>query len=249
MQKLVAIGSCMGAPAYFKNLFEEVQIIGYKDRPETVVDKNTVIMYGGGEDISPALYGQIANRVVCHAPSKPSLRDMLETEYYDYGNKVGAKHFGICRGAQILCALSGGTLWQDVENHGRTHKAFLTPEVRENKELFRMVDKPGLFDHAWNIEVTSTHHQMVKFESLKAIYPDAIPLLVSEPRSEKYYTENGYVLKRGVSVDNEGFYIPSLKVMGVQGHPEFSNLMSPFAQLCRLFMLHLMKENNDGQSK
>lgn len=247
--KLVAIGNCMGAPDYFKGLGLDIHILRHAQAihdAENQIDENTVILYGGGEDISPGLYNQVANPRTL-APSSPSNRDKLEQYFFNLGKKRGAAHYGICRGAQLLAALSGGTLFQHVDRHNSPHTCILSPDVITHKhDLYQYLQKENLFPFVEEkIKVTSVHHQAVNIKDLKKARPDTISVLETPCLSHNYHTDESFLTAAEVKEDNEAFLIPSLRVFGVQGHPEFDpNINSPFVRFCRSMMSYLMEEKH-----
>ncbi len=68
------------------------------------------IIIGGGDDISPALYG---TDIVAEVTLDPA-RDRMEKELTDQALGLGLPILGICRGAQMLNVVLGGTLHQDA---------------------------------------------------------------------------------------------------------------------------------------
>ena len=136
--RLVYVGNWYGAHEPFKALFKEVT------RWDTNVElsDNDVVLFGGGSDISPTIYNKICNPVT-GATNKLSNRDEIEVEVFKQGSKAGSKFVGICRGAQLLCALSGGYLVQHVDNHASLEgHDILTNDGRV-------------------MNVSSSHHQMM----------------------------------------------------------------------------------------
>jgi gamma-glutamyl-gamma-aminobutyrate hydrolase PuuD len=101
----------------------------------------TIVVWTGGADIAPALYGQSPMEGI----KWDEERDFREEEMWEaVGENKDILKIGICRGAQFLHAMNGGSLFQDVDNHTNgTHPAY------------DMVSKSV-------IEVTSTHHQQLK---------------------------------------------------------------------------------------
>ena len=75
-----------------------------------------LIVFSGGADISPSLYGEknYASYVNPH-------RDSVEQDVYKFaGGNIPV--FGICRGHQLLNALAGGKLTQNIRRpHGSRH--------------------------------------------------------------------------------------------------------------------------------
>lgn len=159
----------------------------------------------GGEDISPALYGQKAVRA--NASDNPSRRDMAETTLVHAAVKMGIPILGICRGAQLLCTLGGGGLYQHVDNHvGRNHEVIL-----QDGEV---------------IQTNSVHHQMmITTEEMEVIgyTPAMSPSKWLDQRDPIYSKEN----------EPEIVYIPKMKALCVQGHPEWLGPRHDLVQLVK----------------
>lgn len=100
---------------------------------------NTLLVFTGGEDVSPELYGEYPHKTTYSNPD----RDV--DELWDFHKYLHNPKAGICRGGQFLNVASGGAMWQNVDQHALsgTH---------------RLCDLgTGEF-----ISVTSTHHQMMR---------------------------------------------------------------------------------------
>ena len=82
------------------------------------IEKADLVVFAGGEDISPSIYGGIRSPLT---ESPNTLRDMEEVEIFTRARKKGIPMVGICRGAQLLCALSGHKIFQDVNRHTVGH--------------------------------------------------------------------------------------------------------------------------------
>ena len=99
------------------------------------------IVIWGGEDISPGIYGQSPSRFT-DARGQPSKRDKEEMEWARLAIEKKIPIIGICRGAQLMCAVSGGSLIQHVSNHaGPPHRL----STIDGKEIW----------------TNSVHHQMM----------------------------------------------------------------------------------------
>jgi len=72
--------------------------------------KKDILIFSGGEDISPSLYGE-ENRS-CFGVNGG--RDAFEKEVFTKAYFRGIKILGICRGHQLINALLGGKLYQDI---------------------------------------------------------------------------------------------------------------------------------------
>ncbi|KEP70402.1 gamma-glutamyl-gamma-aminobutyrate hydrolase family protein [Thioclava sp. BHET1] len=81
------------------------------------------VIVGGGDDISPELYG---GELVATAVLDPD-RDALERCLVEEAMTQGKPVLGICRGAQMLNVALGGNLYQDAYAHygARKHSTIL----------------------------------------------------------------------------------------------------------------------------
>ncbi|MGJ0486454.1 MAG: gamma-glutamyl-gamma-aminobutyrate hydrolase family protein [Methylomicrobium sp.] len=114
------------------------------------------LIIGGGNDISPEHYnGDI------YAKVKHDLdRDLLEIEWIHKALKKQIPLLGICRGAQLINVVLGGSLYQDIR-HLRIHthnRPGLLPskQVRldADSRLTKICEKT-------NLRVNSLHHQAI----------------------------------------------------------------------------------------
>lgn len=109
------------------------------------------LLVTGGQDIDPALYGE--ENTAC-GPLCPAL-DQLEEKLIPKAIAMDLPVFGICRGHQVITALGGGRLAQDVPGHrmeepyNRTHH---TVALKGN--LADLLGKEST-------ETNSCHHQAV----------------------------------------------------------------------------------------
>lgn len=151
-----------------------------------------LLVLHGGADISPSIYGMPMGYT--HASERPSARDEIEMELVKACQEEGIPILGICRGAQLLCAMSGGKLWQDVEAHGRPH-----PIIFRGEEFM----------------TNSCHHQMMiptEEDRVLAVAPNQSPFKYKDGSFEPVEDRNP---------EPEIVYFPKLRGLGVQGHPEW----------------------------
>ena len=80
---------------------------GYRQPDVAAVDG---LVIGGGDDISPDLYG---GRLITSARLDPD-RDALERRLVREATAAGVPVLGICRGSQMINVAMGGTLHQDA---------------------------------------------------------------------------------------------------------------------------------------
>jgi gamma-glutamyl-gamma-aminobutyrate hydrolase PuuD len=152
-----------------------------------------LIQFTGGADVSPMLYGEPKHpRTYCD----PN-RDQHEANIF-WHNYEKPKA-GICRGGQFLNVMSGGAMWQDVDNHAiaGTHAA-----------LFRG-------DYEKEVQVTSTHHQMMRED----FHGDVFLTARLSSRKEDGYQEKANIDK--VPTDVEGVFYDMTESLCFQPHPEY----------------------------
>lgn len=176
--------------------------------PDRLEDVNTylpvvdLVVFGGGADVHPLLYGH--RDVGSYVGATPSIRDHYEQYVFSRAVEQGKPMFGICRGAQLVCALSGGALIQDVTNHaiGGEHAI----ETNDGRQLL----------------ITSTHHQMM--------YPKGTEheLVAWAKRRSRYYTWDGKEQIPNDFKEPEVVYFKQTRALGMQGHPEYyEDVMDP----------------------
>lgn len=173
--------------------------------PVSTPEKADVIVFGGGEDVDPSFYGEKP-----HPTTYSNIeRDKEESTLFNRFPHIFK--IGICRGAQFLNVMSGGSLWQDVDNHALMG----THEVEYNDPIVGAVG--GLLVRRYN--VTSTHHQMMKPHPFAQVWG-----LCSFSRCT--YKDSGVDRKRMVLMANPGadpeiVWIKQSNSLCFQPHPEF----------------------------
>ena len=124
----------------------------------TPVKKNmAALVVGGGNDISPEHYGGDIEAKVKLDPG----RDQLEIEWIEYALRQKIPLLGICRGAQLINVVLGGSLHQDIRSmRKRTYnRPGLLPTKRVSLEEGSLLS--SLFEKT-RIKVNSLHHQAIK---------------------------------------------------------------------------------------
>lgn len=214
--RLIALATTYGAEKYFTNIYEDLVKIGDRCSEEDInkfeLTENDIVMFGGGEDIPPSYYNEEANRTAMY-PVVPSRRDRLEKAFFQKAVESGAKMLGICRGAQMITALAGGKLWQHVENHNFMHTMDYNLDSLPNHLKLLAPDY-----------TTSVHHQMCRVETI----PMKVDLLAWSALSPVYFDEKGSKNLPEYK-EPEIFYVPNLKALCFQGHPEFDSPTGDYA--------------------
>lgn len=154
MSKVLVVGS-RGYSSYYTPF----QHIGPPTGDEDEMEAGNValVVFTGGEDVSPYIYGESSNPKT----GANAERDEYEKGIFERARKLGLPIAGICRGSQFICAMSGGKLVQHLNGHGRYHD-LKTDDGRK-------------------IWVSSTHHQM------QLPPDDAIPVAWSDQKLSNVY--------------------------------------------------------------
>jgi gamma-glutamyl-gamma-aminobutyrate hydrolase PuuD len=153
-----------------------------------------LVQFTGGEDVTPSLYKEKAHPATSCNPA----RDARESKVYlEFLGK--APMAGICRGAQFLNVMNGGSMWQHVGGH-----AIRGVHIAHDQ----MSGEP--------IMVTSTHHQMMIPSKT------AIVLLTADQSSLKQGAETQEV--GGVTPDIEALYYAETSCLCYQPHPEYVDI-------------------------
>lgn len=178
----------------YSHLFSENVKGIYSPRELKGVD---LLVLWGGADIATSLYGQKRGR--SHSDEVTSPRDRGEVNLAKAAIKEGIPILGICRGAQLLCALGGGKLYQDVDNHGHSfHPLRLEGDSKQ-------------------YTTNSCHHQMLiptKDMVVLGWSPCLSPVKWGECQDEPIMDSGD---------EPEIVFFPKMKALGIQGHPEWLN--------------------------
>lgn len=170
------------------------------------IEQANLVLLAGGEDISPEIYKEEEHRT-----TSPNVkRDIMELAITEYAIEHKIPIIGICRGAQLLCALAGGVLVQDM-NHSFHHDMYI---YKINGKFFSNIP----------IEVNSMHHQLQYPYCLK--YPSEY-MVLGYSKSIRDYNKIGLVKNTKVDLrtleywgEPEVVYYPKIKGLAIQFHPE-----------------------------
>jgi GMP synthase-like glutamine amidotransferase len=182
-----------------------------------------LLVFTGGEDVDPSMYGETSPKGVCHFNH---MRDRRERLIFRRAVKNKIKMTGICRGSQFLNVMSGGRLMHHITGHA----------MWETHELkCHVLDK--------NIRVNSLHHQM--------IIPPPNGYIIAwcpTPKSNIYLGDRDLPV-RWPGPEVEGIYIPETKVCAVQWHPEMMSVDSDGFKLYEQMMADFLDMPEEEFSK
>jgi GMP synthase-like glutamine amidotransferase len=173
------------------------------------LEQADVALFTGGSDVTPSMYGSLKSRRTWNDEG----RDTLEAKIFATCEDLGIMKLGICRGAQFLTVMSGGSLIQDVTDHGVSHEVFT-----KDKKTFIL---------------SSTHHQMMN--PWGGTCPKFDLLAWSEGRSNHYLNgadDNDEVFAKR-EIEPEIVWYPATQALCIQAHPEIMNPNSTGVEYCR----------------
>lgn len=230
-KRKLTLGFCpIGAPGNgigpFRDVFEVAQNI-----KNMGIQGCDAVVFWGGQDINPAIYGQKPHPTN-QADLQISSRDQFEMQAMAYCKANNIPMIGVCRGAQLMCAVAGGTLVQHCTGHQTDHP--ITIEVMPN------VLK--------TIRATSAHHQMMNPRG-----SDHKVIAWSTNRRSNYYQGQGVLDEIDEMLEEpepEIVYFPELNGLAIQGHPEWVKQDDDFAVLCnnliRQYLLNPVVESENA---
>ena len=191
-------------------------------------EKVDLVVFGGGSDIHPILYGHAVTHSHVSSNKEMSTRDMIEVQLWKTAQKYKIPILGICRGAQLACALSGGALIQTARGHaGGDHTIFTV----DGKEL----------------QMSSAHHQMmVPLATKHELIAWAKNL--SEGRAGYDLDKLGVIPDEFYEKEPEIIYFPDTHTLAVQGHPEFMSTESRAVKYTKELLIEkFFKDNKEIQ--
>lgn len=174
------------------------------------------IIIGGGDDIEPEHYGALADPSGAYDPE----RDHFEMEMIRNALKAEIPMLGICRGAQLINVVLGGSLYLDIRSERKftPNKKTLRPikwaNIKSETRLHSLIEKS-------RIRINSLHNQAVnnlgKGLAMSAIDDDGFVQAIES-------TKNDFVI-------------------GVQWHPEYLPYKSDQRRLFQSFATAVKQSN------
>ena len=174
------------------NIFSKVETAMSPDQ----LKPGGALLLHGGEDISPSIYNHKVSNF-CHAGDKPSKRDQFEIDMANRAIDLEMPIIGICRGAQLVCALDGGYLVQHIVGHGYDGHIVINPE--NGQRLGKS---------------NTAHHQMMMPRKSKTnlILGIVNEIITGFEQDDKLRSYEGAI---------ELVHFKKINALGIQGHPEW----------------------------
>lgn len=192
----------------------------FEEQGWTVVDcieDADLVQFCGGEDVWPGLYKE--NPIEF---TKFNLqRDRYEKAIWKMAREQGCKIAGICRGAQFVHVMNGGTLYQHVDNHKLRH-GHLCTLVEEFSDL-----SPN------PLVCSSTHHQMMR----EGLEEPGVVILTAKQSTQKYGQTGPLTSDKHFLRDVEAVFYKKTESFCFQPHPEYFAPSHP----CRVLYFRLLK--------
>lgn len=163
-----------------------------------------ILLLHGGADISPSIYKHPISKY-SQADIRPSSRDVTEIICARKAIKMGMPIYGICRGAQLLCALAGGSLVQHSTGHTNGNHLITTDDDQQ-------------------LNTTSCHHQMMNLKNTEY----QLKAWSTQGLSQFYLHENDKEIQ--LEKEPEVVIFPAIKALAIQGHPEWMDSKSKLVQ-------------------
>lgn len=181
-------------------------------------EKADLVVFTGGIDVNPALYGEVKHRSVAFDIK----RDERDMEVYGYCLAEGIPMLGICRGAQFLHVMNGGKLYQDIDGHTGNHAIW---------DLRTATNIP---------KVSSVHHQSVRPNKENGMEVVA----TAREATKRWMNDKEFDAGMGAFADIEAFWYRDTACLGIQGHPEYKGY-DKFLQWSLKQLEHYIGENPD----
>ncbi|MDR6866671.1 putative glutamine amidotransferase [Microbacterium resistens] len=128
--------------------------------PSALADRLDAIIVTGGDDVDPRRYGQPPG---AHTLTVDPERDDFESLLMEEAITRRLPLLGICRGAQLLNVVRGGTLRQHLAlGEGESHGSYAYPRAYRAHEVRTVPGSVVESLYGASVRVNSFHHQAVE---------------------------------------------------------------------------------------
>lgn len=121
------------------------------------------IVFTGGHDLSPYVYGEDA---LAKIGEMDPTRDVSDVMMLKMAKKMKLPILGICKGEQLINAVFGGTLYQDISYNKEAFIIHSQKNLPQHPvhfvDLIKETHLSEIYPNVDQISVNSLHHQCVK---------------------------------------------------------------------------------------
>lgn len=190
----------------FNRIFHKTEEL--RDNPD--LEGIDALVLWGGRDINSSFYKAAPHPSNQAKTDGDSLveRDRVEWHWLHAAKKKQIPVIGICRGAQLMCAFAGGSLFQHVGGHDN------------QPHLVQTLDGETLMTNSYHhqmMDVTGTKHEVLAW---------------SKTNLSPYYDKEGFDSARKNKpldgLEPEVVFFPDIQGFAIQGHPEWLPATSKF---------------------
>lgn len=195
----------------FNGLCKNVDVVRTADE---LKEHDSALIIWGGSDIHPDYY----NRPMHRTTHPGGQRDKIEWSLIQRAIEMQIPIFGVCRGAQFLCAAAGGWLIQNVYGHagygGHGVKTFDGDSFTVNSIHHQMMNPAG------------TDHELVAWADHRVS-----EAYIAAGHKRRFDTDTSDMVPYGIDNDEswtppadwaepEFVYFPKINGYAIQWHPE-----------------------------
>ena len=202
-----------------KQYYEEGWLLEIGSSRVSTIAEADLVLFNGGADVSTSFYNQEKSK----RTQMPDVdRDYLEKAEFEEAQRLGKYCVGVCRGSQIICILSGGSLIQDVKRHAIGLPGHPYYDIKNNAH-----------------RIGSWHHQMmypfdVKGHKIIGVAPITLLDHHGEDGKKFQYPKN--------FMEVETCLFTRTKSLGIQTHPDW--LEGPTRKMFQDYVLELLETGN-----
>lgn len=218
-----------------KDIFDIVNVFEFEEIIKTYNGDLDLIVFTGGADVTPSYYSHLKGKHTVNDVERDKIEFKVASKYHNVFK------LGICRGAQLLTAVSNGVLIQHTNGHHSAHDISIKEEFVFNATPQLVSNYYDDDSNTFQLPMTSTHHQMMYPYNLNKDEYDLIAWSTYF-LSDFYLNGNNeeFNLKTGF-LEPEIVYYKTSNSLCIQGHPEYSSCEKDTVNIIQNLILKYIK--------
>lgn len=195
--------------------------VWWMPKPFTVVDSpenSNLVLFTGGADLNPSLYSHAKHPSTMFSEA----RDKADLAVYQKAKALNLPMLGICRGAQFLCVMAGGSLIQDQNNSYQTHpiNTFIRKMITVRSDHHQAQYPWSLAKGTWDLLgwTENMHDRHIGWRQNRGFSDVVVGF-------GKSWASNPFQANDLPEV--EDVYYRNINALAVQGHPEWARETDP----------------------